>query len=150
MTQQIILSMIGEGQIPHECRITIDSAAIEGRRTYWLTFTSDVTGAAQFEGMDAFPCLVDLRHHLERLGYRLLCNGARPNVWPSPMSRQSGGDRIYVLEFGKPASLADLVWTFDPTTADKVGTVAEQRAFVREWFDSLGAHNTDDEPSDRR
>jgi hypothetical protein len=44
-------------------------------------------------GTDVFKALQDLRLVLEAQGVRLLCAGARLDVWPSGMSRDMGGGK---------------------------------------------------------
>lgn len=89
-----------------------------------------------FEGEDLFGALVALRKHLERLGWRLLCAGARRDVYPSGMARGMGSARTaYVTEIGKPA--LDLVDIFGEALPEQVGTVDEQQLFRQEWIASL-------------
>lgn len=94
----------------------------------------------RFEAADLFEALRAMREDLEREGCRLLCAGARPDVAPSPMSRQMGaGRKAYILRLVQPAATADLVDIFDDAAPAAVGTVAEQRAYVAAWTASLRA-----------
>jgi hypothetical protein len=89
-----------------------------------------------FSGTDLFGALVALRRHLEGMGYRLLCAGARRDVYPSGMARAMGSARkAYVFELGKPAQ--DVVDIFAQAQLEQVGTVDEQEQFRQEWIGSL-------------
>jgi hypothetical protein len=88
-----------------------------------------------FDASDYFECLRSFRRILEPEGFRVLCQGARPNVWPSGMSRQAGAWKSYCHRFGQPANMADVVDTFDPVEdVTSVGTLAEQEEWMaRHW-----------------
>ena len=91
-----------------------------------------------FAGGDVFDALVAMRLQLEQDGYRLLCNAARKDAYPSRMSREmSGGRKVYLLKPGRQALREDLIDVFDPATYDEVGTVAEQRSNYEAWIRSL-------------
>lgn len=90
---------------------------------------------------DLFDCLSVLRlEHLEPLGLRIQCNGARQDVYPSRMSRQmSNGRKAYTLRLGAPARREDIVDIFEPAPEKSpLATVAEQRTFYKRWLASLG------------
>lgn len=85
-----------------------------------------------FETGDFFESLRSFRRVLEEEGYRVLCQGARPNVHPSPMGRDGGGIKAYALLAGEPGRWEDLVSIFDPVdNIASVGTVEQQDAFLR-------------------
>lgn len=85
-------------------------------------------------GDDLFSCLSLIREDFEREGAVLLCKGSKPNVWPSGMSREMSGGRMgYTMEFGKPTRRDQMVDIFDHASPDEVGSVQEQRDFIREW-----------------
>src|SRR5262249_26687490 len=86
-----------------------------------------------FDAPDFYECLRAFRREIEPDGFRVLCQGARPNVWPSGMARQMGGAwKSYVHTLGQPGSIKDLVGTFDPVEdVASVGTVEEQDEFIR-------------------
>jgi hypothetical protein len=89
-----------------------------------------------FRETDIFKAMQTLREYLEAKDCQLLCAGARPDVWPSGMSREMGGGRkAYVMQLGKPAT--ELVDIFDYAEPAAVGTVQQQREFVEAWFASL-------------
>ena len=86
-----------------------------------------------FDAPDFYECLRAFRRVIEPDGFRVLCQGARPNVCPSGMARQMGGAwKSYVHTLGQPGSMNDLVGTFDPVDdIASVGTVQEQDEFMR-------------------
>jgi hypothetical protein len=93
-------------------------------------------GPWQFDRPDLFEGLIAFREELEKIGARLLCAGARPEVYPSGMSRNMGGGRkAYIHPLG--ASATEMVDIFDFAPPESVGTVAEQRAFRDRWIQSL-------------
>lgn len=94
----------------------------------------------EFSGDDLFDALVKLRTQLERHGCQLLCKGARPDVFPSGMSRSMGGGRqAYIMRLGKPARMEDLVDIFDFAAAEQVDVVDAQKEFREKWINSLQA-----------
>ncbi len=91
-----------------------------------------------FDAPDLFECLRAFRRVVEPEGFRVLCQGARPNVWPSGMSRDAGAWKSYVHTLGQPALTKDLVGTFDPVDdIASVGTVAEQDEFMRRHWEEF-------------
>ncbi len=89
-----------------------------------------------FGGSDLFSAFLSLREDLEKYGGRLLCAGARVNVWPSGMSRSMGGGlKAYVMVLGRPAT--EKVDIFDEAILEQIGTVGEQRHFHDNWCKSL-------------
>lgn len=92
----------------------------------------------RYEGSDLFRCLQLLRADLEKQGAKILCNGARVDAFASRMARDMGGGRkVYITRLGRRAALEDLVDTFGDAPADRVGTVAEQQQFFRQWIASV-------------
>lgn len=87
-------------------------------------------------GRDLFDALQQLRLQLEPLGWIPLCNGARTDCYPSGMARDmGGGNAVYELVIGK-AGRHPLLGLLEPSSPDKVGTVAEQDAYFRRWLDA--------------
>jgi len=88
-----------------------------------------------FDALDFYECLRAFRRVIEPEGFRVLCQGARPNVHPSGISSQAGAWTSYVLTLGQPALTEDLVGTFDPVEdIASVSTVEEQDEFIgRHW-----------------
>jgi hypothetical protein len=107
---------------------------------YRLAITWHLGGEElHFDGIDLYECLRAFRRVIEPDGFRVLCQGARPNVAPSAMSSDmSGARRSYVFTLGEPALTKDLVDTFDPV-ADiaLVGTVEEQDEFMRRHWEEF-------------
>src|SRR5215831_18124628 len=85
-----------------------------------------------FDAPDFYECLRAFRRVIEPDGFRVLCQGARPNVCPSPMARDGGAWKSYAHALGQPALTKDLVETFDPVEdIASVSTVEEQDDFMR-------------------
>lgn len=90
-----------------------------------------------YEASDLFEALARLRADLADHGVRLLCAGARFDVFPSAMAREMGGGRMaYVLEPGQPAR--ELLDIFAAAPREKLGSVEDQRAYHARWWESLG------------
>ena len=93
---------------------------------------------ATCDAPDLLHCLLEVRRQLEERHIRLCVQGALPNVWPSGMARQmSGGLKAYRRVMGQPTRMDDLVNIIDPADCDEVVTEAEQRAWLKRWFDDL-------------
>ena len=122
-----------------------------GNRTWGLLTWSDhepwrvgwqhmCLGEQSFEAQDLFAALQSIRHYLAMHGWRLLCYGARNDVYPSGMSREStGGRTAYILSIGQRTQRSDLVDIFNPTTDDHIGTVSEQETYYCAWLKSFEA-----------
>ena len=83
-------------------------------------------------GVDLFDALSILRVQLEAAGLRICVEGARADVFPSGMSRQSsGGRRAYRLVAGRTPELEDLVDIFESTECGEVVSVDDQLASVQ-------------------
>jgi hypothetical protein len=81
---------------------------------------------------DLLECLLSVRRRLDQMGVKILCWGARRDVWPSGMQRDwSGG--LMACRLGDRNQL-DERSIFSPATADTVATVDEQRQFVENWY----------------
>jgi hypothetical protein len=90
------------------------------------------------ENDDLFECLIDLRKKLSKLNCRPLCNGARLNINPSSMSRETGGGRMaYILHTGEPAKREDIVDIFEYAEPQLIVSVDEQKKFYHHWSRSL-------------
>ena len=101
----------------------------------WLLLRRADGSENRHYGPDLFECLKDLRHTLEKDGLLLCCQGARPLVFPSGVSRQMGNGRMaYPLRRVPPLSEADLIDIFQPADVAEVGTVEEQTEAVRKFF----------------
>jgi hypothetical protein len=109
----------------------------------WKLFFSGVElGVQEFVCEDIFESLRALREELEKIDAKALCAGARPEVFPSGMAREmSGGRKAYITRLGFPSLRTDLVDIFDYADPGKVGSVAQQNAFHKQWIDSLLRQN---------
>jgi hypothetical protein len=89
------------------------------------------------EADDLFQALKEARVTAESIDLFFLCNGARKDVYPSPMARNMGGGIVaYELTLGKQALRKDLVKIFDNT--DKaVCSPREQEEHYQQWLSSL-------------
>ena len=88
------------------------------------------------ESHNYFDALVDLRRELEPLQIKVLCFGARKDVWASGMQRDMGaGLAAYLLsaegEGRKPEQSI-----FDYAPPETIGTVDEQREFAENWLNA--------------
>jgi hypothetical protein len=108
------------------------------RRPWWLAFR-DLDGVPRrFEALSLFEALIAMRRSFEERGYRLLCAGARPDIFASSVSRDMGGGRkVSIVTMGLQADLDTLVDIFDYAGPDLVGTVEEQYAYRRKWLASF-------------
>jgi len=105
-----------------------------------VTFRSETFGEVKVSEADAFECLVKLRLMLEARHYKILCNAARINVYPSRMARQMGGGwSAYLLTMGRAAKLPDLVDILDPAAPETIASVQAQREFYDAWTKSVVA-----------
>jgi hypothetical protein len=120
---------------------------VSGAPPWWIAFC-DLDGVQQrFEAADLFDALSAAREYFDARGCALLCAGARRDVWPSRMSRSMGGGRkAYITELGKQARRACLIGIFDHAAPETIGTVEEQRAYHRDWIDSLGEYGEKHSP----
>lgn len=90
------------------------------------------------EASDYFNCLLKVRETLEKYNLKIVCNGARYDVYPSRMSRQMGkGIKAYVLTKGLQASEKDLVDIFEEENPAKTGTIEQQKNYYNNWLESL-------------
>jgi len=89
----------------------------------------------EFGGEDLFEAMLALRRTLEAQGAQLLCAGARPEVYPSSMSRAGGARKCYVTRIGESATELVDVFAYAPPQA--VGSIEQQQAFRARWVQSL-------------
>ena len=103
----------------------------------WRVAVEGPFGRLAKTGDDLFSALARIRRTLERDGWMLQVNAAREDTWPSPMARQAGGRKVYVLSMGRPARGEDLVDPFAPIETGRAVTVEEQEAFHDRWVGAL-------------
>ena len=96
----------------------------------------DAAGA----GTDLFGALAQARQALEKNGITLVVNGARRDVFPSAMLRQtSQGRTAYVHTMPRSTMRPVAVDIFEAATSDaELATVDEQRAWHEHWAQSQG------------
>lgn len=117
------------------------TSARDGRLAVLELNAPDLHLILQSTGRDLFDALQQLRLQLEPLGWIPLCNGARTDCYPSGMARDmGGGSAVYELVIGK-AGRFPLLGLLEPASPEKVGTVADQDAYFRQWLD--GPKNRD-------
>ena len=88
-----------------------------------LEFTSLITEKLSFTEQDLFECLTQLRLELAKYGYKLLCAGARLDVYPSGMDRDMGcGQSAQVIGSGHTGDLKDVqhIGIFDYAEPDLI------------------------------
>lgn len=120
------LTVLGEDGSAHACIVSTT-----GGPPWSISLRSDVTGEHHAEGSDLFDCLMNLRQMIEPKGWRILCNGARFDAWPSAMARQMGGGGLVYLATERETEprRARLVPTFGPADAKYISNVDEQRKY---------------------
>jgi hypothetical protein len=119
---------------------TISDCDIEAAQSppWSIVFSGCGFDGKPFLGQDLFEALANLRRDLEKSHRRILCAGARVDVFPSAMCRSMGGGRkAYILRSGTPTKTGDLIDIFDYAPPELVGTVEQQRANHRKWLDGL-------------
>ncbi len=91
------------------------------------------------DGESFFEALTAIRDSLEQKGLRPKCQGAREDVYPSPMILNMGlGEKAYRLTLGQQAKMADLVEIFEAAPETAPASVSDQEAYYRKWLNSLG------------
>lgn len=85
-------------------------------------------------GPDLFEALVAIRRQVEPDGWLIAVQGSRIDTYPSGMARDmGGGEQIYQLRLGEPATFADLVDTLGPALGAELATVEAQQEFWERW-----------------
>ena len=117
----------------------LDCIVEASRSAPWtIIFSGPDFPKREFRSRDLFQALLILRGHLEESGQKILCAGARFDVFPSGMSRSMGGGRkAYVTRLGLPGQLNDIVDILSPAQPESVGSIEEQADFHRRWIESL-------------
>jgi hypothetical protein len=144
MTKTIVLSLVNtvdSSELRHECSLSYDRVvSYPGNPLCSVEFYSPKLGKEQVTSPDIFGCLCELRYFLDSENWKILCNGARFDAYPSAMSRQmGGGQKLYVLKLNTQPTRADLVNIFDQADIDQVGTVEAQIAYYQQWVESVSS-----------
>jgi hypothetical protein len=95
------------------------------------------------ESHNYFDALIALREELEPLQIKVLCFGARKDVWASGMQRDMGaGLMAYLLSAnGEGRKPEQSIFDFAPP--EVVGSVSEQREFADGWLRKKAHKNSD-------
>ena len=124
-----------------------DKSILDAELTYYPRYPSflragacfvelDVGGVGKFSkrSIDYFGAFNQVRRKLEGKQIRLLCWGARQDVWPSRMQRDMGaGLTAYqLLEDGVNNPEARSI--FDYAASETIATVDEQKANADKWY----------------
>ncbi|MFI6704291.1 hypothetical protein ACIBJC_36070 [Streptomyces sp. NPDC050509] len=112
--------------------------AVDARGESYHVSADGPWGTAEGHGHDLVAALDTVRRTLEREGWLLAINAARPDVAQSGMLRGSGSDRAYVLRPGTPARPEDMVSLFDDAPPSAVSTADAQKEAYERWLGSFG------------
>ncbi|MFF1793198.1 hypothetical protein ACFVXQ_02980 [Kitasatospora sp. NPDC058263] len=128
---EVELTMVGAGQAqPARVRFAVDS-------TCFVEVLFESGKSFSGGGSDLFDALSAVRRIIEPSGFLVACNGARRNVFPSPMLRQAtAGRRAYVLEIPRTSNRPPVVDIFEPAEGLEVCTVDEQLNWHSQWLAS--------------
>ena len=99
-------------------------------RRVGMVVRAERLGEKEYVEGDLFWCLIAFRREIEPLGWRVLCNGARRNTWPSGMlGDMSAGTKTFLLVEPRRRGLPEIVEVFDEAPESEVVTVQEQEAY---------------------
>ena len=104
-----------------------------------LELQLDKVGHFYQESHNYFDALIDLRKELEPLQIKVLCFGARKDVWASGMQRDMGAGLTAYLLSAKVEGRKPEQSSFDYAPAETIGTVNEQRKYNDDWISSKRA-----------
>jgi hypothetical protein len=95
-----------------------------------------VSGIGRFsrKSNDYFGALIHIRRELEAKQIRLLCWGARKDVWPSGMQRDMGGGMTAYQLLGDGTNNPDARSIFEYASPETIGTVDEQKDNAEKWY----------------
>lgn len=125
------IALSGPDDSVYQCRIRFDVNC----RPPTLEVLEAPVGAGSYTNGDLWNSLLDFRRAIEPSGWRILCNGARSDVWGSGMIADwSNGLAAYVLAPKRPEEAYQTVNIFDPAPAGVVCTVEEQIAARDAFF----------------
>ncbi len=89
---------------------------------------------AEDHHVECFSALISLREKLEPMGIKILCWGARKDVWPSSCQRDMGGG-IEAYQLGDNGVFGPACnCIFDPTYEQGVASVDDQLDFAESWL----------------
>jgi hypothetical protein len=119
-----------DGQDWSEATLIVDLAGGKNSITYMQNIN-----IIKAEHEHPFFALAEIRLELEKKGLKILCNGAKRNVYPSGMS--AIGELAYELKIGKQAKKQVNIFHEAKEIKD-IATVNEQKEFWKAWLESLG------------
>ena len=93
----------------------------------------------EVSGSHLFRGLQNIRQQLEKMGWKLVCNGSCEDVRPSGMSiSMSGGRTAYVLRLGTvdPERTVDIFAVDYVSRIEQIVSVEEQNAYFGKWLNS--------------
>lgn len=98
-----------------------------------IVFKSDMTPQIEVNGIDLLDCYRKLQILLEDKGYLIYLNGSRIDVLASGFLRDStNGISVYQFTYNFNAD-KPVLNIFDVSDMDKIGTIKEQKEFMKEW-----------------
>ncbi len=96
-------------------------------------------GRFYHESHSYFDALIDLRKELELLQIKVLCFGARKDVWASGMQRDMGAGLVAYLLSVEGEGRKPEQSIFDYAPPETIGTVDEQREYHEDWLNAKQA-----------
>jgi hypothetical protein len=98
-----------------------------------LDLAVDKVGEWSGRGIHYFGAMIDLRRQLELVSIKLLCFGARTDVWASGMQCESSlGLQAYLLSSPQPGRKPQF-GIFEYAPPETIGTVADQEQYHQNW-----------------
>ncbi|MDQ3798973.1 MAG: hypothetical protein M3384_05950 [Acidobacteriota bacterium] len=99
----------------------------------YLELHIENVGSFSGESHNYFDALINLRKELEPLQIKILCFGARRDVWASGMQRDMGAGLTAYLLSAKAEGRKPEQSIFDYAPPETIGTVDEQRKYSENW-----------------
>jgi hypothetical protein len=96
-------------------------------------------GSFSTESHNYFEAFINLRRELELLQIKVLCFGARKDVWASGMQRDMGAGLSAYLLSAKGEGRKPEQSIFDYAPPETIGTVGEQQKYAESWLNAKRA-----------
>ncbi|GAA2741375.1 hypothetical protein [Kitasatospora cinereorecta] len=119
---------------PVRCRVSCWFDGRAERGELYAVLADGPWGRVEARSADAFGALLEVRRQLEAHGVLLALAGARRDVWPSGMVRDSGGEEAYLLVPATSGEAPPLLSIFADAPPELVASVADQSAAAEAWF----------------
>jgi len=101
-----------------------------------VTFESPIAEITVTD-FDAFDAFCRIRERIEVSGWRAICYGASQNCWPGGFCRSMAyGLKVYRLTMNRPATMNDVLETFETGLDVVPATVKEQADYYQRWIES--------------